>query len=35
MITGAAANAAGEFLDRYQRTISAVIGKSIEVKKQT
>jgi electron transfer flavoprotein beta subunit len=35
MITGAAANAAGEFLDRYQRTISAVIGKSIEAKKQT
>ena len=35
MITGAAANAAGEFLDRYQHTISAVIGKSIEAKKQT
>ena len=34
-ITGAAANAAGEFLDRYQRTIGAVIGKSIEAKKQT
>ncbi|MEE9912086.1 MAG: electron transfer flavoprotein subunit beta/FixA family protein [Deltaproteobacteria bacterium] len=34
-ITGAAANAAGEFLDRYQRTIGAVIGKSIEVKKQS
>ncbi|MEN6359163.1 MAG: electron transfer flavoprotein subunit beta/FixA family protein [Smithella sp.] len=34
MITGAAANAAGEFLDRYQHTISAVIGKSIEAKKQ-
>lgn len=33
MITGAAANAVGEFLDRYQRTISAVIGKSIEAKK--
>jgi electron transfer flavoprotein beta subunit len=33
-ITGAAANAVGEFLDRYQRTIGAVIGKSIEVKKQ-
>lgn len=33
MITGAAANAAGEFLDRYQHTISAVIGKSIEAKK--
>lgn len=33
-ITGAAANAAGEFLDRYQRTIGAVIGKSIEAKKQ-
>lgn len=35
MITGAAANAAGEFLDRYQRTIGAVIGKSIEAKNQT
>ena len=34
MITGAAAVAAGEFLDRYQRTISAVIGKSIEAEKQ-
>ncbi len=34
-ISGAAANAASEFLDRYQRSISAVIGKSIEVKKQT
>ncbi len=34
MITGAAVNAVGEFLDRYQRTISAVIGKSIEAKKQ-
>jgi len=33
-ITGAAANAVGEFLDRYQRTIGAVIGKSIEAKKQ-
>lgn len=33
-ITGAAANAAGEFLDRYQETIGAVIGKSIEAKKQ-
>jgi electron transfer flavoprotein alpha/beta subunit len=32
-ITGAAANAAAEFLDRYQRSISAVIGKSIETKK--
>jgi electron transfer flavoprotein beta subunit len=34
MITGAAAIAAGEFLDRYQQTISAVIGKSIEAEKQ-
>lgn len=34
MITGAAANAAAEFLDKYQRKISAVIGKSIETKKQ-
>lgn len=34
-ITGAAANAVGEFLDRYQETIGAVIGKSIEAKKQT
>ena len=34
-ITGAAANAVTEFLDRYQRTIGAVIGKSIEAKKQT
>jgi len=33
-ITGAAANAVGEFLDRYQRTIGAVIGKSIEAKKR-
>lgn len=33
-ITGAAANAAAEFLDRYQRTISAVIGKSIEARKK-
>lgn len=35
VITGAAANAAGEFLDKYQRKISAVIGKSIEAKKKT
>ena len=35
LITGAAANAAAEFLDKYQRKISAVIGKSIEAKKQT
>jgi len=35
MITGAAANAVGEFLDKYQRKISAVIGKSIESKNQT
>ena len=35
VITGAAANAVGEFLDRYERKISAVIGKSIEAKKQT
>ena len=35
MITGAAANAVGEFLDKYQRKISAVIGKSIEAKNQT
>ena len=34
VITGAAANAAAEFLDKYQRKISAVIGKSIETKKQ-
>ena len=34
VITGAAANAAAEFLDKYQRKISAVIGKSIESKKQ-
>jgi electron transfer flavoprotein beta subunit len=34
IITGAAANAAGEFLDKYQRKIGAVIGKSIESKKQ-
>jgi len=33
MITGAAANAAGEFLDKYQRIIGAAIGKSIEAKK--
>lgn len=33
-ITGAAANAAAEFLDRYQRTISAAIGKSIEARKK-
>ena len=33
-IAGAAANAVGEFLDRYQRTIGAVIGKSIEAKKR-
>jgi len=35
IITGAAANAAGELLDRYQRTIGAVIGKSIEAKKKS
>jgi electron transfer flavoprotein beta subunit len=35
VITGAAANAVGEFLDKYQGKISAVIGKSIEAKKQT
>jgi electron transfer flavoprotein beta subunit len=35
MITGAAANAVGEFLDKYQRKISAVIGKLIEAKNQT
>ncbi|NLA40321.1 MAG: electron transfer flavoprotein subunit beta/FixA family protein [Smithella sp.] len=34
VITGAAANTAAEFLDKYQRKISAVIGKSIESKKQ-
>jgi len=34
-ITGAAANAVGEFLDKYERKISAVIGKSIEAKKKT
>lgn len=34
VITGAAASAAAEFLDKYQRKISAVIGKSIESKKQ-
>jgi electron transfer flavoprotein beta subunit len=34
MITGAAASAAGEFLDRYQGMISAAIGKSIESKKK-
>ena len=34
VITVAAANAAAEFLDKYQRKISAVIGKSIESKKQ-
>jgi electron transfer flavoprotein beta subunit len=33
-ITGAAAVAAAEFLDRYQRSISAVIGRAIEAKKQ-
>jgi len=34
VITGAAAGAVGEFLDKYQRKISAVVGKSIETKKQ-
>ncbi len=34
VITGAAAGAAAEFLDKYQRKIGAVIGKSIEVKKR-
>lgn len=33
-ITGAAVNAASEFLDRYQHAISAVIGKSIEARKK-
>jgi len=33
LITGAAANTVGEFLDKYQSKISAVIGKSIEEKK--
>ena len=33
-ITGAAAGAVSEFLDRYQRKIGAVIGKSIELKKR-
>jgi len=35
IITGAAAGAVGEFLDKYQWKISAVIGKSIEAKKKT
>ncbi len=34
MITGAAAMAVGEFLDKYERKIGAAIGKSIEAKKQ-
>lgn len=34
MITGAAAGAAGEFLDRYQGIIGAAIGKSIEAEAQ-
>lgn len=34
LLTGAAANTVSEFLDRYQSKISAVIGKSIEAKKQ-
>ncbi len=33
-ITGAAAGAVSEFLDRYPRNIGAVIGKSIELKKR-
>lgn len=35
IITGAAAIAVGEFLDKYERKISAAIGKSIEAKKKT
>ena len=34
VITGAASGAVTEFLDKYQRKISAVIGKSIDSKKQ-
>jgi electron transfer flavoprotein beta subunit len=34
VITGAASGAVTEFLDKYQRMISAVIGKSIDSKKQ-
>jgi electron transfer flavoprotein beta subunit len=33
VITGAAANAVSEFLDKYERIIGAAIGKSIEAKK--
>jgi len=33
ILQGAAANVVNEFLDRYQRKIGTVIGKSIEEKK--
>ena len=33
-ISGSATSAAGEFLDKYERIISAVIGKSIETRKR-
>jgi hypothetical protein len=32
-LQGAASNVVGEFLDKYQRKIGTVIGKSIEEKK--
>ena len=35
VITGAAANAVGEFLDRYEEALSAVVQKSIEAKKRS
>lgn len=34
VITGAAANAVSEFLDRYESSLSAVVGKSIEARKR-
>lgn len=34
-ISGSATSAAGEFLDKYERILSTVIGKSIETRKRT